>query len=138
MRLQPPLPRIAIFATFALSVTSLLPAQAASAPSASSEPTVVLSPFSVTSEKDDGFVAANSLAGGRMKTDLKDTPLAYSVITKDFLDALNLFDLREALAWSVGVQNAVTNVTNSQYFSGGDGSSALSPGLGTNGPQRNF
>jgi len=32
-------------------------------------------------------------------------------MTRDFLDALNLFDLREALAWTVGVQNAVTDVT---------------------------
>jgi len=42
------------------------------------------------------------------------------------------------LAWTVGVQNAVTDVTNSQYFSGGDGSGVISRGVGTNGPQRNF
>lgn len=37
---------------------------------------VELSPFIVTTEKDNGFVAATSLAGGRTATDLSDTPAA--------------------------------------------------------------
>lgn len=62
---------------------------------------VTLSPFNVSTEKDVGFVATSSLAGGRMKTDLKDTPLAYSVITKEFLDTLAIKDTEMALDWAV-------------------------------------
>ena len=65
------------------------------------EDTIVLSPFTVSTDKDVGFVATSSLAGGRMATDLKDTPLAYSVITKEFLDALAINDTETAMDWAV-------------------------------------
>src|ERR1043166_7732620 len=55
----------------------------------SPESPVVLSPFTVNTEKDVGFVATSALAGGRLATPLKDTPVAYSVLTKEFLDAVN-------------------------------------------------
>src|SRR4051812_48882685 len=42
---------------------------------------IVLSPFEVNTDQDRGFVAASSLAGGRLAGDLKDTPVAYSVLT---------------------------------------------------------
>lgn len=70
--------------------------------SANSDHTVVLSPFEVNAQQDHGFVAATSLAGGRLATDLKDTPVAYSVITRDFIDALGITDLTEAADWSTG------------------------------------
>ena len=46
---------------------------------------ITLTPFNVSAEKDVGFVAASSLAGGRIATALKDTPVAYSVVTAEFL-----------------------------------------------------
>ena len=51
---------------------------------------VELSPFTVNSARDNGFVAATALTGGRLITDLRDTPAAYSVLTRDFIEALNL------------------------------------------------
>lgn len=60
---------------------------------------IQLTPFQVQAELDEGFVAATSLAGGRLKGDLKDTPVAYSVLTRDFIDALGLTDLEEMTAW---------------------------------------
>jgi hypothetical protein len=68
--------------------------------------TVVLSPFEVVTDKDVGFVPAVSLAGGRMSTDLRDTPLAYSVITKEFIEALNLIDTESAMEWAVNSSEA--------------------------------
>ena len=64
--------------------------------------TLLLSPFTVSTDRDVGFVAASSLAGGRLASDLADTPVAYSVQTREFLDALNLSDVNEALNWTVG------------------------------------
>src|SRR5205807_1630810 len=71
----------------------------AAAPSPSEA--VVLSPFEVTTARDVGFVANSSLAGGRLAGELKDTPAAYSVLTREFIDALGIVDLIEASNWTV-------------------------------------
>jgi outer membrane receptor for ferric coprogen and ferric-rhodotorulic acid len=84
-------------------------AQTVPAPSTGSpfpDETVVLSPFTVSTERDVGFVAASSLAGGRMATDLKDTPLAYSVLTREFLDTLAITDTETAMDWAVNSYQA--------------------------------
>ena len=96
---------------------------------------VVLSPFEVSTERDVGFVAATSLAGGRLAGELADTPVAYSVQTRDFLDALNISDLNEAINWTV---NATTTPDDGggQLF-GGTGTSTIR-GVSTNTLQRNF
>src|SRR5687768_4470911 len=58
--------------------------------SAKKEDAIILSPFEVRTEQDKGFVASSSLAGGRLGSELKDTPVAYSVVTRDLIDALQL------------------------------------------------
>src|SRR5690348_12079728 len=68
-------------------------------PAAAAPDTVTLSPFTVNTDRDTGFAAASALAGGRLATDLRDTPTAYSVINRDFIDALNLTDLQAAQNW---------------------------------------
>lgn len=72
---------------------------------------VVLSPFEVSTDKDNGFAAASSLAGGRLALDLRDTPAAYSVITREFIDALGITDLQSAAEWTTG---GTLNVDNGQ------------------------
>jgi outer membrane receptor protein involved in Fe transport len=59
-----------------------------------------LSPFTVNASRDRGFVATSSLAGGRIATDMKDTPVAYSVITREFIEALGITDLNRAASWT--------------------------------------
>jgi outer membrane receptor for ferric coprogen and ferric-rhodotorulic acid len=76
-----------------------LPAQS-SAPEPKNE-TVTLNPFQVVADRDIGFVPATSLAGGRLSTDLKDTPLAYSVLTKELIETLDLVDTEKAMEWTV-------------------------------------
>lgn len=50
------------------------------------EQPIVLSPFIVDASEDQGSYQANStLAGSRVRTDLKDLPSAISVVTKEFL-----------------------------------------------------
>jgi outer membrane receptor for ferric coprogen and ferric-rhodotorulic acid len=68
--------------------------RAAESTAKSDEP-IVLSPFEVRTDVDQGFVASSSLAGGRLATDLKDTPVAYSVLTRDVMDVLNLNSLTD-------------------------------------------
>lgn len=66
-------------------VTSALSAQpvAPGSAGAGKDGVVTLSPFNVSSERNTGFVAASSLAGGRLAGDLKDTPVGYSVASTD-------------------------------------------------------
>jgi outer membrane receptor protein involved in Fe transport len=90
---------IAALAAMAAGVCSLR-AQTAPAATPKTEEAVKLDPFSVSADSDVGFVAASSLAGGRIASALKDTPVAYSVITKEFLDAFNVQDVVEAAQWS--------------------------------------
>ncbi len=68
----------------------------------SSDEAIALTPFTVNTDKDTGFAAASALAGGRLASDLRDTPAAYSVINRDFIDALNLTDLQSAQNWATG------------------------------------
>ena len=72
------------------------------APNAKDEAAVTLTPFTVNSDRDTGFAAASALAGGRLASDLRDTPAAYSVITREFIEALNLTDLQSAQNWTTG------------------------------------
>jgi outer membrane receptor protein involved in Fe transport len=97
--------------------------------------TVTLSPFTVSTERDVGFVATSSLAGGRLATDLADTPAAYSVITREFIDALNLTDLNQALDWTV---NTNANNDNGANLTFASNVTYTTRGTGSSTPQRNF
>ena len=77
-------------------------ADRAATKNASADEALQLTPFTVSSDKDTGFAAASALAGGRLATDLRDTPAAYSVINREFIDALNLTDLQSAQNWATG------------------------------------
>ncbi|MDQ8201956.1 TonB-dependent receptor plug domain-containing protein [Pelagicoccus sp. SDUM812003] len=44
-----------------------------------------LSPFEVTADESTGYVATSTLAGSRIRTDLKDVGSAISVVTEEFL-----------------------------------------------------
>lgn len=95
-----------------LIAATLLSAHAADV---TSNETVVLSPFEVNSSKDVGFVAANSLAGGRMAAPLEDTAAAYSVETREFIDAVNITSLTEAARWSVNSTEVLDNGSNETF-----------------------
>lgn len=100
---------------------------------------IVLNPFVVNSDRDVGFVAASSLAGGRLSTDLKDTPIAYSVITREFLDVLSLFDTEKAMTWAVGSYMPLQDTSTYRYNDAEANSSVMSRGLRiAGGHQRNF
>lgn len=137
-----PLARVRAVALLALSLTptwaQTVPAPPADGKSATGD-TITLSPFQVTTDRDTGFVAASSLAGGRLATDLKDTPVAYSVITRDFIDALQITNAFEAAAWS---PNTVISIASNGGGVGDDVSGSPGSynvrGAGGGRGQRNF
>src|SRR4051812_32234010 len=114
------LPRAAsllALASFAALSSPSVHAQAAPAspPDRPSTDATVMSPFEVNTSKDQGFVATSALAGGRLNTPLKDTPVAYSVLTREFLEAFNINDLTEAVQWSVNTTFNPGNFTDQGF-----------------------
>jgi outer membrane receptor protein involved in Fe transport len=130
------LPLGALLASIVAASSLRLAAQtAAPAAAAGKDEPVQLSPFTVATDRDVGFVAASSLAGGRLASDLVDTPVAYSVQTREFLDTLNISDVNEALNWTVSA-TTIPDDGGGQLF-GGTGSSTIR-GVGANAVNRNF
>ena len=117
---SPRLPVVWLAATLvaaAAGFAQTAPAPVALAPEKEA-PAVKLSPFEVNTSRDEGFVASSALAGGRLNTELKDTPVSYSVLTKEFLDAFNITDLTQAMEWSVNTTyNPGNNVDQGFGFS---------------------
>ena len=132
--------RPTLLALVALVLAASASAQLAPPPPAPGAPasdptTVTLSPFTVSTDKDVGFVATSSLAGGRLAGDLADTPAAYSVITREFIDALNLTDLNGAIEWTV---NTNVNNDNGANLTFAANVTYTTRGVGASTPQRNF
>ncbi|HYP17967.1 MAG TPA: TonB-dependent receptor, partial [Opitutus sp.] len=61
------------------------PASTAESAGAQDEP-ITMSPFTVTSGKDTGYQATNTLAGTRLNTPLRDIAASISVLTKDLFE----------------------------------------------------
>jgi outer membrane receptor protein involved in Fe transport len=88
-----------------LALTPMLLAQSAppaSAPKADDD-VVQLETFVVNTDRDIGYVAVDSLAGGRTNTPIKLTPAAMSSLTRTFLDDVAIQDVRESLQWALNV-----------------------------------
>jgi len=83
--------RIGATTALCLAAVLRLPAQAAApaadtnASNSESEKTIVLSPFVVEASEDTGYTAKDTLAGTRVRTELKDVASAISVVTTQFL-----------------------------------------------------
>lgn len=92
-----------------------------------------LSPFSVDGSEDDGYRATSTLAGSRIRTDLKDVGAAVTVITKEFLDDLGAVDNESLLAYTPSMEVGGTYGN----FSGASGDSSLSERDTFNNPNQN-
>lgn len=102
------------------------------------EERVTLTPFEVRDDKDVGFAASSSLAGGRISTPLKDTPVAYSVLTAEFLEAFNITNIAEAAQWSVNTNYTLGDNTAYGYGGNSEAGAIRVRGVSVNAPTRNF
>ncbi|HEX2852767.1 MAG TPA: TonB-dependent receptor plug domain-containing protein [Opitutaceae bacterium] len=64
---------------------------------------IVLSPFTVSTDKDKGYKATNATSGTRLNTAIKDIPINIDVITNEFMRDTGATDLRGALRYSAGI-----------------------------------
>lgn len=82
-------------------------APSASSPAATpppSEAVVTLNPFLVEGTEDVGYMATSTLAGTRLRTNLRDIGTAVSVLTPEFLGDIGATDNQSALAYATGME----------------------------------
>ena len=117
--------RYALALLLTLGMGASLKAQAANQAGAASDQTqaasqapVVLNAFTVDTSTDVGYVAVNSLAGGRNNTPLAITPTTVSALTGEFIDDLQLTNASDALKWTMNAipQNFTPNVGSGNEF----------------------
>jgi outer membrane receptor protein involved in Fe transport len=94
---------------------------------------VALSPFIVGSEKDRGYVATSSLAGTRIRTDLRDLANSISVVTREFMQDIGATDPVDLLVYT---GNTEAGGMGGNYSGASIGSPAIFTGV-TRQPQNN-
>ena len=81
---------------------------------------VTLTPFEVSTARDTGYQATDTLAGTRIRTDLRDVGAAISVVTKEFLKDVGATDSATLLQYTTNAEVAGTRGT---YAGLGNGTS---------------
>jgi outer membrane receptor protein involved in Fe transport len=94
---------LALSLAFGLPVTLVAQAAPSAPPLTSEEREVLLETFVINIAKDNGYIAVDSLAGGRTNTPIKLTPAAMSSLTRTFIDDVAIEDIRESLQWGLNV-----------------------------------
>ncbi len=122
------------FATTILGAQTEQNPRADSASNPNQDPAVQLSPFTVATEKDTGYIASDSLVGGRISTNLLMTPADVSVLTKEFLSDIAADTYQDAAKWLTG---ATVTPQNQQDF-GTDTSFRGLGGVSIGYPSRNY
>jgi hypothetical protein len=95
---------------------------------------VELSPFVISSTNDAGWVATETLAGSRLRTDFKDVPNQIETLTKDFMSDLGLTSLDQALIYTANVENSqdyIPATAGGQVSDPGSGGRVRGIGSGT-------
>jgi len=117
-----------LFAFSIALLTTTAVAQTTDEDALSDEDVFNLSPFVILTDEDNGYMANATLAGTRIRTDLKDVGSAVSVITEQFLE-----DTASTKAEQLLVYTTNTEVSGPQgnFLGGGDGEYVYSSVGGT-------
>jgi iron complex outermembrane recepter protein len=95
---------------------------------------VVMSPFTVSTSKDKGYAATNTISGSRVDAAIKDLPLPMQVITSEFIRDTGATDLRKSLSYISGISLQTQNDLENNGGVGGVQRGAYGPG-GVNNPE---
>lgn len=85
-----------------------------------SEEVFELSPFAIDGSQNEGYYSSQTLAGGRLNTDLKNIATSVQVVTKEFMEDIGATSLDEVLAYTTGTE-AFGGLTDYQQISAGLG-----------------
>jgi hypothetical protein len=86
--------------------TSAAPRTVGATPAPEEETVLELSPFVVATEADRGYQAASTLAGTRLRTELRDVGAAISVVTAQFLADTASTNAKDVLVYTTGTEAA--------------------------------
>jgi len=84
-----------------------------------------LSPFTVSTSGDVGYLSTNSTSGTSLNTPIKDLPMSIQVINQDFITDIGASDLEESLTYAAGVfttDNAASSSVGATRGTQGGGS----------------
>ena len=103
-----------------------------------------LSPFVVSTDKDTGYIAADTLNAGLLNTKLLMTPGGIDIFTRDFIDDIGATNIDEASGWLTSsrplelgaVEGNSVNPGGLNYYDSGTNVSLR--GLGANPSTRNY
>lgn len=73
---------------------------------------VELSPFTVSADDNDSWLATSTLAGSRLNTPLRDTGASIGVMTSEFLRDLGAIELEDAVGYAVNIHMDTNEGTN--------------------------
>ena len=79
-----------------------------------------LSPFQIDASGEQGYYSSQTLAGGRLNTDLKNIATSVQVVTKQFMEDIGATSLDEVLAYTTGTE-AFGGLSDYQQISAGLG-----------------
>ena len=81
------------------------------------EKVVVLDTFQVTTTKDRGYLAGNSVSATRIDTPIKDLPFSISAFTEQFIDDIGANELLDVAVFAPGVTSGAKEFTqgNNRY-----------------------
>ena len=97
--------RVAAFPVGLVLVSITAPAQTApSTTPASAAEVVQLSPFMVDTERDEGWIASNTLLSSRTNQLLKDVPVTIESLTQEFMLDMGIYDVFTAAEWAANSQ----------------------------------
>lgn len=86
-----------------VTVASLIPMAFAQTAPAASAATIELPAFTVSTSKDVGYRAGNSVSATRIDTPIKDLPFTISAFTEQFITDIGALDLQDILRFAPGV-----------------------------------
>jgi len=66
---------------------------------ATDDETLVLSPFTIQAEKNNDYIASESVTGTRIASKVRDLPFQVNVITSEFMADFGAFDMSQQLGW---------------------------------------
>jgi len=105
-------PRVRRYLTPLLAASLVLPVFAQVAPTPEpekkEEKAIELSPFVVTTTKDSGYYAENTLMGSRLNSNLSDLAASITVVTKQQLDDTGSLDINDVFLYEANTEGAGT------------------------------
>ncbi len=111
--------RSVIFAFMGCLVAALAPAQvavpAATEPKNPDNDLIQLSPFEVSSSRDQGYHSTDTVSGNRVNGPIKNIPQPITVYNSEFINDLIPADSMQLVEYFIGVQNSGAAATDGRY-----------------------